>query len=301
MFNSFTDTCRYLDFPGEAIESLCTQYEKIRLCPTTADYICKVFEEYSSNSLTESLYTHQVNFEKLCQDIDVHSYSSQMIFYICLVPALWDKYLERGLPEEIFRDSMADLRCKLFECYRLYGIWGSFVAVWFSRFFNFTLYGIGRLEFAPYSCDFDFTLTKNGRSYCIKKGDPVIDVHIPSRGRLPHEEVLDSYKRALEFFKNTLKIDATAFVCESWMLFPEHKSIIPEAKNLLDFMNDYSIVHDGKSRDDLWRIFYCFVGEDYDIIPQNTYLQRQYVEFMKNGGEVGWGQGICFSKDIFGE
>ena len=206
MFNSFTDTCRYLDFPGEAIESLCTQYEKIRLCPTTADYICKVFEEYSSNSLTESLYTHQVNFEKLCQDIDVHSYSSQMIFYICLVPALWDKYLERGLPEEIFRDSMADLRCKLFECYRLYGIWGSFVAVWFSRFFNFTLYGIGRLEFAPYSCDFDFTLTKNGRSYCIKKGDPVIDVHIPSRGRLPHEEVLDSYKRALEFFK--------LFVCQ---------------------------------------------------------------------------------------
>ena len=112
---------------------------------------------------------------------------------------------------------------------------------------------------------------------------------------------MDSYKRALEFFKNTLKIDATAFVCESWMLFPEHKSIIPEAKNLLDFMNDYSIVHDGKSRDDLWRIFYCFVGEDLDIIPQKTYLQRQYVEFMKNGGEVGWGQGICFSKDIFGE
>lgn len=299
MFNSFEDTCRYLDFPEEAIESLAFQYNKIKRCPPAADFICGVFEDYKNDCLKDSLYALQGSFEKICQEIDVHSFSSQMIFYLCLVPALYDKYLARGISEEIFRDSMLDLRCKLFECYRLYGIWGSFVAVWFARFFNFTLYGIGRLEFAPYSCDFDFSYD-GGQ---IKKGDPVIDVHIPSRGRLPHFEVIDSYKRAYDFFKNTLKIDAKAFVCESWMLFPEHEKIIPEAENIMAFYRDYTIVHKGlyPEGDDLWRIFYCFVKDNYDMIPRKTYLQKQYAEFLEHGGISGWGQGICPVERVIGE
>lgn len=291
MFNSFEETCTYLEFPREATENLLLQYGKITADPKASDFITKVYEDYKNDCLDNSLYSLQNSFEKICQDIDVHSFQSQMIFYICLVPPLYEKYQKRGIPEEIFRDSMADLRCKLFECYRLYGIWGSFVAVWFARFFYFTLYGIGRLEFAPYECDYDYE--ENG--IIIKKGDPVIDVHIPSRGRLPHEEVLESYKKAYYFFKNFLKVTPKAFVCESWMLFPKHEEIIPCAKNLMDFYRDYTIVEEGlyPGGDDLWRIFYCFVKDNYDIIPKKTYLQRQYADFLEKGGLSGWGKGIC--------
>ena len=299
MFERFEDTCKYLDFPEEAIESLLVQYGKISGDARAADFMYKVYEDYKNDSLSESLYNLQYSFEKLCQEIDVHNFSSQMIFYLCLVPALYEKYKKRGIPEEIFRDSMADLRCKLFECYRLYGIWGSFVAVWFARFFNFTLYGIGRLEFAPFSCDYDFTCAEGS----VKKGDPVIDVHIPSRGRLPHDEVIKSYKMAYEFFKNTLNIDAKAFVCESWMLFPKHEQIIPEAENIMAFYRDYHIVEEGlmPGGDDLWRIFYCFVRDNYELLPRKTYLQRRYAEFLENGGVSGWGKGICFVGSVIGE
>lgn len=291
MFKSFKETCEYLEFPQEAIESLLIQYNKIKSDAKASDFITKVYEDYINNSLSGSLYTLQCSFEKICQEIDVHPFQSQMIFYLCLVPALYGKYLEKAIPEEIFRDSMADLRCKLFECHKLYGIWGSFVAVWFSRFFNFSLYGIGRLEFAPYDCDYDFE--ENG--VVINQGDPVIDVHIPSKGKLPHEEVLASYRKAYDFFTNFLKLTPKAFVCESWMLFPKHEEIIPDAKNLMDFYRDYTVVKEGlyENGDDLWRIFYCFVRDNYDIIPQKTYLQKQYAEFLKKGGISGWGMGIC--------
>ena len=321
MFRSFESTCEYLQFPAEATEALSFQYGKIKCDPSSSELLSKVYEEYRDGCLSRSLYEYQISFEKICQEIDVHSFQSQMIFYICLVPLLYDKYLEKGIPESIFKDSVADLRCKLFECHRLYGIWGSFVAVWFSRFFNFTLYGIGRLEFALYNADEDIRpeiknrLTTSGSAqetlaaskcaipYVIKKGDALIDVHIPSRGRLPHEEVISSYKAAYDFWKNTLKIDAKGFICESWMLFPKHEEIIPEAENLMSFYRDYDIYEKGyDDGDDLWRIFYVFANKDcLELLPRKTYLQKKYAEYLENGGKSGWGKGVIPISRIINE
>ncbi len=301
MFENFEETCRYLEFPEEAVTELGFQYGKIKCDSAASDYMAKIYEEYTNDKLSVSLYEGQTAFEKMCQEIDVHSYQSQMIYYICLVPALFDKYMKKGIPEKIFKTSMADLRCKLFECYCLYGIWGSFVAVWFSRFFNFTLYGIGRLEFALFNCDYDHT---SPEGYTVKKGDPVIDVHIPSRGRLPHGEVIESYKEAYCFWRDHLGIDPKGFVCESWMLFPEHESIIPDAENLMAFYRDYDIKHSGydDGSGDLWRIFYVYVNKDcLDLLPRKTYLQRRYAEHLEKGGKSGWGMGIIPIKRIICE
>ena len=189
--------------------------------------------------------------------------------------------------------------CKLLECHAVYGIWSSFVAVWFSRFFNFTLYGIGRLEFVPYRSEYDYE-SENG---IIKKGESVIDVHIPSSGKLDRSVVLESYKEAYSFFTNTLRLAPKAFVCESWLLFPKHREIIPKCKNIIDFMNDYEtvIVEDDCGGSDLWRIFGGCDTSVPEKLPRDTYMRSQYAEYLINGGVPGFAKGIFFIKDgMFG-
>ncbi len=295
--NEFKKECKELDFPIEAINSLSEVFEKILSIDESAGMLEVTEKEYSLSFIPGGIAQRQFDFENLCEKYGIHSYQAQMIFYIVLIPCLRAKYVEKNIPMSIFRDSMADLRCKLYECYNVYGIWGSFVAVWFSRFFNFTLYGIGRLEFVPYGMEFDFESQKNG---FIAKGEPVIDVHIPSKGRLPHDEVIASYKAALDFFKNHLHLSPRAFVCESWMLFPKHREIIPECRNIIDFMNDYELTEllPGEGMGDLWRIFNTNDYSDISKLPRDTYMQRQYADFLMSGGIADGAKGIFFVKDL---
>ena len=81
---------------------------------------------------------------KLC---GVHEYTVKLLAYICLSRQLRANYEARGLDLGIWFDSMCDLKYKLIECKLVKGIYGSFVAEWFSRFFNMTRFGLGRLQF----------------------------------------------------------------------------------------------------------------------------------------------------------
>ena len=131
-----------------------------------------------------SLLAH---LESLGPECGVHGYTMRMLPLIAALDAAEEKYRERGLSGEMFRDSFADLLWKTLECGRRHGVWGSTAALWTWGFFEFRIFGLGRLQFEPVEY----------------AGAPALSVHIPSSGPLRHPDCADSYARAAGFLRPT--------------------------------------------------------------------------------------------------
>jgi hypothetical protein len=267
------------DYPQEAVASLANEVANLSDAAMTFLNECLIKYE-AGEKLT---YAMQETFEKCA---GVHCYVAQMLFYMAFLPSLSQKYEEKKLSAVFLDKVLFDLRAKLHECHTVYGIWGSFVAIWFARFFNFTLYGIERLEFAPFHAEFDY----EGQGVSVKKGDFVIDVHIPSGAPLPYERVIASYRAASAFF------GCDIFVCESWMLYPAHREMLVDCPNLMAFFADYDVVESAEDKGDLWRIFGARHEESPENLPRDTKLRAVYADRLQAGLPVGWGKGIFVLK-----
>ena len=83
-------------------------------------------------------------------------YTMRMLPYIAMLDGAAARYGSAGIGEKVYHDSFADLLWKTRECHRVYGVWGSFVAPWFYRFFELKCFALGRLQFEFTS--FTFTI-----------------------------------------------------------------------------------------------------------------------------------------------
>jgi hypothetical protein len=106
----------------------------------------------------------------------------------------------------------------------------------------------------------------------------------------------DSCDKAYELAKLHFKgayDEPCAFVCGSWLLYPENLRILSPTSNTHRFISDYDIIDSGinKDRDNLWRLFDTD-EKNPDKLPANTSMRRAYVSHLKNGGKVGWGFGV---------
>lgn len=280
-----------IDFPDQACVFLSDAYQKLLDDPSCR----KILESCLSGYRNETGISFMQDAERLAAEsrrLDIHPYTSDMLFYLHLAPALKEKYREKKLSDLLFYGAMKDLRCKLSECYTVCHIWGSFVAIWFSRFYNFSLYTLGRLEFCLIPCPFDYQ--KDGKQ--IRKGQPVIDVHIPSSGKLTREALDDSYRQAAAFFAPLLQGPA-AFHCESWLLFEFHWEMLPAGCGILLFSEDYDLIRNAPEEGDMWRIFGDGDIDHPETLPEKTSLQRAYKKRLMAGLPVYGGEGIFFHKE----
>jgi len=239
---------------------------------------------FANENTTEKM---QEEIKQLSKGTKIHEYT--LSFYILFISAkrLWEVYSERGISEEIFFNTMMDLKYKLDECKMVHDIWGTFVFEWYPGFYHLRRFGLGRLQYdvATYQWD-DYT--KNGVT--VKKGDPVYFCHIPSAGPLTKELRLDSYKKAFEFFgRNPLVI-----VTDSWILYPGQREFLPSGSNILDFMNDFDIIssEDRETFTNAWRVFGKFHTLPPEQWPQETSLQQAYTGRVLSGKPTGKGRGI---------
>ena len=239
----------------------------------------------------------KMNFEKeilggptaaIAEKTGLHIYTVELLIFMAMTRHLRELYRARGLSEEIYYDSVLDLKWKLEECKLVKGICGSFVAAWFGGFFDLTRFALGRLQFEliPFEheyCKDDVVLTPEST---------VINVHIPRTGTPMEKEACErSYRMAADFFKD--RVGKTApFVCHSWLLFPEHFNMLSPTSNIYRFISEYDIVKSGvNSGYDLWRLFDTD-ERDPDKLPADSSLRRSYIAYLKNGGKPGWGFGV---------
>lgn len=279
------------EYEEEDVKQLLCAYDKITAAAEANAVFQSALTAYEENILLD--YQEQIlkPSQKVASLANLHPFTVDLLLFICMTKRLKAAYLERGLDLQIYRDSVLDLRWKLEECKAVKGICGSFVATWFPCFFNMTRFALGRLQFELIPLPFNY----EREGVKLEKGATVINVHIPRTGTPMDKDSCDkSYAQAREFFKAEVG-DNPAFICHSWLLYPENKRILQPHTNVYRFLSEYDIVewHDNNG-EDLWRLFDTD-EKDPTKLPTNGSLREGYVEHLKRGGKVGVGVGIKLS------
>ena len=277
-------------FPKEASEFLSASLDEILNDTKFAAVYRSAVKRFMDGSIDHNRMCGELS--PVWEEGGVHEYTAKLLFYMSCAEILHEDYRKAGISDEIFYTSMTDLRCKAIECKNVKGVWGSFVSFWFPGFFNMSRFGLGRFQYEYSEFDAD-DWTAGGVT--VKRGDRVINMHIPSTGQPLNDEVrLDSYRKAYEFYRGRMGADVIPFVCSSWLLYPAHREFLPSGSHILGFMDDFDIIRSFE-RDtfgDAWRVFGADADKAVSDLPEDTSLRRAYKKRLSEGGKTGGGYGV---------
>ena len=228
----------------------------------------------------------------ISESINCHKYSLHLLFLLYCSEELKNRYINKGLDISLYYNLIYDITYKLHECEKVHNIMGTDSFNWFHNHFLITLFALGRFQYnkGVFHSDKEYRCG----DVCVKPGDPVYYIHIPSSGGMPEEERLRSYKMAYEFFgcNNGNNI---ILVCESWLLYPQNRFIFPEDSNLMGFFSDFDIISSVEPLvpfRNAWRVFNKDYTGDTSVLPRETTLQKNYIKWLDAGNKVGNGYGI---------
>ena len=182
----------------------------------------------------------------------------------------WDRYRERGIPEQVYRDTMGCFPRFLAECRRKTGRMFFDRDWWTWRQTGMALFRIGALE------------------YELRDGG-VLAVHIPSDADLSPAAVDDSLDRAEAFFPAFFPdAPCDAYTCNNWLLSPALVPLLPERSNILLFQRRFSIRSvDREDREFMEWLFQAPADAGWEDLPDRTRLQRSVKALLRGGGTVG--------------
>ena len=291
-FDNFMDLFEY---PEEAKVVLKENFEKLYSNNAAYPKFLSILDSYD-NDMNYDFKSMRMAMNDVSITADIHEYTGNLIWLISLSKKLKEYYAEAGLNEEMWYNSMCDLRYKLMECKEVHNIWGTFVPDWFGRFYELDRFAFGKLQFEPVY--FGSNYEKDG--IALEPQSTVINVHIPRTGtKLDRESMKKAYAAAAEFYKYKFQDSPVVFVCHSWLLFPRNKEILAETSNLYQFISDFDVFESGEydNYGEVWRLFDVNYDGDVDNLPQNTSFRRSYAQWIRQGIKTGWGYGVYVYKD----
>lgn len=129
---------------------------------------------------------------------------------------------------------------------------------------------------------------------CLRKGAPVLDLHIPAGGGMGWEAVTASVARAREFFaRHHPDRPFEALVCRTWFLDPRLSGILPPDANILRLQRAVYLTPTPPDRGGLWFVFFRDAADaDPATLPRDTALRRVLADFLMTRG--GWNGGAMF-------
>ena len=285
----FEEFMRTIDFHEDAIGAQLEAFDKTWENDTCRNYLLKHVDRYRD--------TGEIEFGMLMNDavlsareLGEKQFVFILLFDLCAAMYSYPIYEAKGLSREVWVNTMEDFRFKLNECRKLHGEWGTFV-FWFGRFYTAECIAFNRLEFELETAEHDLDV----EDLHVKRGQKVVNVHIPSNERIPltKEECDKSYHLAAEYFSQFFDADEPMiFMCDSWMLHDAMRDFMPDSSNILRFASEYVIARRYDTMDDLWRIFYRHYDGHPEDLPEDTALQRGYKRHLMEGklpgGAVGY-------------
>ncbi len=226
----------------------------------------------------------------LCQENGVEYYTAQLLLVLCCAIDLYAIYRAKEYGEEIYFGVLRDFKAKLEECLQTFHIVGTNSAKWFGMYFTLDLFTIGRLGY-ELNCKHAYSYTLNGKTYSSE--DLSLNIHIPSGKSLLREDVVQSLKGAYAFFADKVIDGVLPTYCLSWLLYRPYEEIFDKG-NIKGFRDMFDIIDDG-AHDEFyngWRVFGVQDCSNPNALPQNTSLQKKFVEWIKEDKPHGYGAGI---------
>ncbi len=204
-----------------------------------------------------------------------------------------EKYAENGISDEIYYDTMSDIKIWCEKC----GNKGLKNYGWLQNHVKFELFRLGRLQFQLYECK---NKTLNYKKLPFSYGERLVYVHIPEGEKLCRDRCINSFIKADEFFSAFFP-DYTYdyYFCESWLLFEGNREFMDVKSNIVNFMSLFTICYNVKiDLQTIERVFgkRRFFRKKY---PEKTDLQRRTKAYILGGNQLGIGVGIIKARENY--
>lgn len=258
--------CGRIHLPGEIREKVMDYYKTADFGPT--------------ESLRERLKSRDTEARarrELEEILEPDPGKIKMLTYMLLCGAdLYHWYEEKGIPEEIFFDTMGCFSRFIEECREKTGMYAFDREWWTGRQISGNLFRIGELEYEM-----------------IDDGRKRVSIHIPSDAVLTREKCDVSMEAAESFFARYFPdYRDKDYVCHSWLLAPELKALLPEDSHILDFQRRFRIQEvDYQGQEYVEWVFRTGNARVADY-PENTCLQKSMKKYLQEGGKIGNGFGV---------
>jgi len=202
-----------------------------------------------------------------------------MFLYFC--EELAEKYSQLGIPESILMRTLEDLVISVRRQFLLTGQIGIVRASALENHLSMKLFRIGRLQFAMTGSYVD--IPEKG----IRKGDPVMDVHIPAGEPMTAKACADAFQEAEAFFVTYFpEYQWQYYTCFSWLLDDTIRPFLKEGSNILKFQKLFEPVHK-REQDSILQFMFKYGLEDREELracPAEKDFARKVKEYALAGG-----------------
>ena len=248
--------------------------------PRVKEIIKKWYEKLEFPKSYDKEFRRALNEYEISDAITLESYDKSctdgkrnLLSFLYLCEGVAEKHRSLGIPEEITLDTLKDVVTWTVSWSCVKGELHLGELSWLAHHFRSRLFRLGRLQFCMGTAEQDI------HEYNIKKGDNVLEVHIPEGSRLTPEECKLSFAKARIFFKiyfPDFKFDY--ITCHSWLLDSELSEYLPEDSNILKFGNLFDRVATNESYAIIRYLF------RWDTTPENiryAYPNTSFAEKVK--------------------
>lgn len=261
-------------------------YEGISLQPEMTEQVESFLAHYDLQALEPlvdqicDICTNAVGNQKL-QEMFAEYGPGQIpllaVHLLCAV-RIYDKYQEKGIPDQIYYDTMGAFTRFCQECHDNSGCWYYDRAFWAYRQVSMQLFRIGILEY----------------EFIQQDGEPMITVHIPSDVVFSEENLQHTFRAAKEFFAAFYpECSGQTICCHSWLMAPKLRELLPDTAGIIRFQNCFTGIKETPEKDAClnW-LFHAKADTKVEDYPEDTSLQRKVKALMLEGGHLGAGFGV---------
>lgn len=194
----------------------------------------------------------------------------------------YEMYEKKGIPLNVFIDTVKFIPRFLERHKKINGFYAFVWDWWFPRQLSLCEFRIGELE---------YELKEEENEYKIY-------IHIPSDANIKRENLINSYNEFKKFINKYFVeyIDAELY-CDSWLLSPNLKKLLPKNSNIIQFQDEFEIINVEEESNAFLEWIYLRNDIAYDNLPESTSLQREVKKYLLEGGKIGWtlGRLKCFN------
>lgn len=222
------------------------------------------------------------------------------------LPVIYDRYKKKNISDEVFYDTMTDIKIWIDDHKARTNEDGLFELHWIMHHMNMNIFKIGRLQYQK--CIWYFKPAKTRDGVKLNFGDKILNMHIPRGEKLIYEDCVKSVDMAKEFFSEFFpEFPNNKYMCFSWLLYPGNKNFMPEGSNILKFQSMFEILVEKEEPQPPYLWLYGVKLKNADLmknkketgsygftdqLPQKSSLQKSTIDYIKNGGTLGEGIGV---------
>ena len=221
----------------------------------------------------EALNAIDVPADSTLESYDLKSQDGKrnLLTFLYLCEGLQKKANGLGIPEEVLIETLKDIVIWTENYTEMKGTLFLGELEWLNIHMQFEMFRLGRLQFRMAKAYRD--IPEAG----IRKGDNVMEIHIPRGSKLDIGECERSIAWAKEFFAHYFPEFAyTCFTCNSWLLDDTLKEYLPENSNIIRFGSLFTKVYSREMNCLLSSIFRSDTTEEnlQDAVCTSSFAQR---------------------------